>query len=476
MVEFSQSWLGVALPMLSRNEPVPTLKSVIRLVRLICIAGLGTPEFQRQVVTPNVPKFTAAIVGLAEKHHDEELKVLILMTLARLVPLYPNLHRPSHAALSALPLQFLNGNAPNPTSKTLLEAASRLYATLHFTGGKVGAANLWRKALDETLGFVWSAFSALRSTFFTEGRAAAPVTEHMSILLNVDRLRCGAVVICDLLRATTRRPVQVPLGPLVKLITTLLRCTKDDKQVDYSDPEIRATEVAIIPDIWKSSCNILSCLAKCVQHHLTPNLAQLMSYLTFRLEQNPTPSQRVFFLTTVRDVLTHCHPLDSPLVPTRLAKAVLPSIFVILSAPSNSQNTANTPVMSNRGKKGKRARHYEGDEVFKLSREVICPTIDDGRILLTALEVMQLLLRNPHLSSAIHSLSSRVLLNVVLSLPLMSPASLSPNPRLHVDLSQLVLAISMEIGSGSTTAMSKSLGLIVRATATKENNVRPHKL
>jgi hypothetical protein len=98
-------------------------------------------------------------------------------------------------------------------------------------------------------------------------------------------------------------------------------------------------------------------------------------------------SQRVFFLTTVRDILIHCHPLDSPLVPTRLAKVVLPLISIILSTPSNAQNAENTPAMTGRGKKGrKRARGYEGGEVFKLSREVICPTIDDGRVLLTALE------------------------------------------------------------------------------------------
>jgi hypothetical protein len=210
-----------------------------------------------------------------------------------------------------------------------------------------------------------------------------------------------------------------------------------------------------------------------------------------------TPSsQRLFFLTTIRDILIHCHPLDSPLVPTRLAKAVLPSISVILSAPTGSQSTENTPAMSSRGKKGrKRARGYEGDEVFKLSREVICPTIDDGRVLLAALEgikdvplhlnfvlmlffsVMQLLLRNPHLSSAMHSLASRVLLNILLLLPQMSPASLSPNLSLHADLCQLVHVISMEIGSGSASVMSKSLGLVVRATVTKENNnVRPNKL
>jgi hypothetical protein len=37
---------------------------------------MGTPEFQRQVVTPNVPKSTAVLIGLAEKHYDAELKVI----------------------------------------------------------------------------------------------------------------------------------------------------------------------------------------------------------------------------------------------------------------------------------------------------------------------------------------------------------------------------------------------------------------
>jgi hypothetical protein len=98
-------------------------------------------------------------------------------------------------------------------------------------------------------------------------------------------------------------------------------------------------------------------------------------------------SQRLFFLMTIQEILTYCQPLDSPLAPTRLAKAVLPLITVILSSPSDSQHFESISVKSSKGKKGrKRARDYEGDEVFKLSREVICPTIDEGEVLLTAIE------------------------------------------------------------------------------------------
>ncbi|KAG5648889.1 hypothetical protein DXG03_000238 [Asterophora parasitica] len=154
---------------MKKNEPAPTLKASIRLLRVILSSGVGISEYQRQVATPNVPKFTAAIISLAEHQDGEELRVLILETLARLVPLYPTLHRASHSALSALSLRFLNGNAPSPTSTSLLEAASGLYAVLHYTGGKIGAANLWRKSADETLSFGWAAFFALRTTFPSEG-------------------------------------------------------------------------------------------------------------------------------------------------------------------------------------------------------------------------------------------------------------------------------------------------------------------
>lgn len=94
MIEYAQSWLGVALPMLSvgiysfqeisfsynaligqKNEPVSTIKAAIRLLRTIFSSGLAIPEFQRQVATPNVPKFTAALLILVDKNADEELKV-----------------------------------------------------------------------------------------------------------------------------------------------------------------------------------------------------------------------------------------------------------------------------------------------------------------------------------------------------------------------------------------------------------------
>jgi len=46
-----------------------------------------------------------------------------------------------------------------------VKSASKLYSVLHYTGGKVGAANMWRKAVDDTLFEAWNAFHGLRTTF-----------------------------------------------------------------------------------------------------------------------------------------------------------------------------------------------------------------------------------------------------------------------------------------------------------------------
>lgn len=76
---------------LKKPESLPTLKAAIRLLRYILTAATDVPEFQRQVATPNVPKFTAALVNLAESRPEQEFKVCILTCGLRwhlLIPAY----------------------------------------------------------------------------------------------------------------------------------------------------------------------------------------------------------------------------------------------------------------------------------------------------------------------------------------------------------------------------------------------------
>jgi hypothetical protein len=131
-------------------------------------------------------KFTTAAVHLTDHHPDIELKVcpyrpfkilhphnllkiLCMETITCLVTLYPTTHRTSSTVLTTLSLGYLNGTPSGRTNEGLMNAASQLFAALPVIAGKVGAVNLWRKSLDETLAFGWGAFLSLRTTFPTEG-------------------------------------------------------------------------------------------------------------------------------------------------------------------------------------------------------------------------------------------------------------------------------------------------------------------
>jgi hypothetical protein len=56
----------------------------------------------------------------------------------------------------------------------VVQATSRLYAVLSVTGGKVGAASLWRKSVDEILSIGWASLHALRTTFPNDGMISYP--------------------------------------------------------------------------------------------------------------------------------------------------------------------------------------------------------------------------------------------------------------------------------------------------------------
>ena len=231
-------------------------------------------------------------------------------TLTLLITLYPTAHRAPSAALSAFSLSHLNGSSSTPSNTKILGAISRLYSVLHLTGGKVGAVNLWRKSMEETLSFGHESLFSLRSTFPDEGmlyiyrilqfnivsgqtiRRQTTNEPQIHVPLNLDRLRCTITILCNLMRCDKRnrdyvlltfpfstivqRPIQVPVGHLVKFCTSVLSCTtqgqvgffrlsfyfSDAFQVEgFIDPSVRSMEIAIVPAIWSLGCDLLVCLA-----------------------------------------------------------------------------------------------------------------------------------------------------------------------------------------------------------------------
>ena len=73
------------------------------------------------------------------------------------------------------------------------------------------------------------------------------------------------------------------------------------------------------------------------------------------------------------------------MLPSRLARAVLPSLSTLLAVQSQAQRDDDANAAGAKARKGKkRTRGYEGDEVFK-TREIVCPSKEDGEVVLAAL-------------------------------------------------------------------------------------------
>ncbi|KAI0089115.1 rRNA processing/ribosome biogenesis-domain-containing protein [Irpex rosettiformis] len=468
MFECAQSWVTASLSLVSRNESLPVLKACIRLLRYIFTSTTSISEFQRQVAMPNVPKFSTALLTIVDKNDDTELKVLSLNSLSHLVASHPTLHRTLQAQLNSTALRYLDGSSPKPLPQALVEASSGLYSVLHHLGGKVGAAPQWRKHVDDTIQFAWNALSNLRTTYEQGGEAPQTTGDPLiSIPPNADRLRIAVKVLSDLLQTSHPRPVPVPLGPLVKLCIALLSCTREGQAEGHIDPTLHMLESSIVSNIQTFGCVLLQNLASSSRQGLTPHLTQLYYSITLLFEQKQTTTQQLPLLQTASALLTHCPGLTDTQLPSRLLRAILPNLTFLLAPQSEAQK--NTPQDESsqigRSKKGKRrARGYEGDEVFKVNRGILCPTAEAGEVTLATLDVVQQLLQNSSLSPSIQSLAGRILLALYTSLPHLTPSLLSHDLSLHDRLTTKLQQGCITFASGTSSNMSKSLGLLLNAS------------
>ncbi|KAI9448089.1 hypothetical protein H4582DRAFT_2107490 [Lactarius indigo] len=460
MLENARNWVGAALPLFSRKEePVPTLKAVTRLLTYIFSVAIDIPEFQRQIAYPNVPKFSLALTIVAEDHPSRELR--------RWSPFTPLCIKPFTDDSPALCLRQIGVSTGYPSDSSLVRAASRLYSVLPVTGGKVGSTTLWRKSVDEAMALAWASLHALRTTFCKDGLTRYPHQSHqedptVSIPLNVDRLRCAVFALSGLLESTASRSIQLPLGALVNLSQALLCCTHGDGKEDKQfDPSVRAMEVAIVPEICAVGGDLLSRLATCVKRHLTPHAERFTKIILFHMEQSLPPDQHVLFLQVLIALLTNVHTIHFSVVPNRIIKVLLSTLLSLLPSQSDIRATSESDMSSKNRKGRKRAHDYEGDEIFKTTTGTICSTSAHKEMISVTLEALRLVLHNPYLPPATHSLASRVLVGLNLTLPLLDAAQLSHDLTFHTKILHGIQVVSLDLCTSSRGAMDRSLSLIM---------------
>ena len=73
------------------------------------------------------------------------------------------------------------------------------------------------------------------------------------------------------------------------------------------------------------------------------------------------------------------------------------------------------------------------------------------------------LFRNPNLSSTMQSIIARIIISALIVLPRMPPALLSANPGLIYQVKEKIQILSVSIGSGTSSVLSKSLPFVIEA-------------
>ena len=93
------------------------------------------------------------------------------------------------------------------------------------------------------------------------------------------------------------------------------------------------------------------------------------------------------FIRTTSTLLADGSYMYDSVIVSRLVRATLPLLAIVLSKRSQAEAEHEQTSGQGRSKKGKkRARGYEGDEVFKVGREIVCSTAEEGDVLLASVD------------------------------------------------------------------------------------------
>ncbi|KLO19861.1 hypothetical protein SCHPADRAFT_934991 [Schizopora paradoxa] len=466
LLSSGQAWVAAVIPLLSKADNPVTYKAAIRLLTYIFTTTTDLSEFQRQVVTPNVPKFSNALISLTEKFADLGLKIYCMDVLSVLVQKFSTLHRPLAPQLSSLSLSFLNGSPASPTPKQLTKSACRLHACLHNTGGKVGGSALWRKSMDETIDFCNEALNALRSDPSNSSQYADDPMVFTNV--NLDRLNCGVELLCCLLCTSVSRPVLVPVKSLVSLCTELMNAAASKEISNDIDPSFTALAVGTHVYLLEMACRLTSVLSACVGKRLGPEHSKILSILAFNLERTLPTRLKIPLVRLLPALLGPCfHPAD-PLVAGRIIKSLLPTLARTFSQKSPAESPSSQVKGNKKAKR--RVQGYEGDEVFKTGSEVIFSSPEEGELILHTVDALPYLLRTADLPEYLQSLTSRLLLSLLVVLPTVSASSVSNDLTLHGKILSRVKDITLELCSASGSILSKSLPVVVTAIGSEIDN------
>ncbi|KAG0166848.1 hypothetical protein DFQ28_001083 [Apophysomyces sp. BC1034] len=218
-----RAWTAQLLGLVLKPEPTMIHEEAIRTLSFLFASTIDKPELQREVTTPNLPRFNQALVSLSQ---NRELLPITLAALTVNVDKFPSVSR--HVADHCLKICLNCLDGEMDIEPSLVETVGHCLASLHQTGGKTNLATQWKDTLLRLVGSVHQSLGRLFETVDEELDIEAslpgfpvrsPSIDYIeSFPLLVRRIKYLTECIVIIISSKTSVAVSVPVGHLIDLI------------------------------------------------------------------------------------------------------------------------------------------------------------------------------------------------------------------------------------------------------------------
>lgn len=434
----------------------------LALDHLLSPAAQSRPEYARAVVTPNLPKFAAALVASLENvvkrpNIDVECFGVLVHRIVRHLHTHPSTYRPFVSRLHAVTSPLITSQLSSPQ---VVHLATTLLSALYLTGalatapgkdknlagsvhaGKASQAQLWQATVSAALTSTRRAWAACVSTINTGKEESNRTTQKDQLPFEafpsdpaqaqdlaeqqLDRLLGSAFdttqsgILLQLLQTPTRKAVPLPLNALVSLSLDMLAVTTETPAKASVETSLHAQQSMRLPTLHLRALRLLGVLVGLIKASGTAAQARFGSRVLDRLvrlverrsaeETDSTPaSVRAAATQVLAQLLTQGAPL--PLDPSsrlvvRAGRVCLAEVsHLLVSTNTSLPATTTTTSASTSGTQKKRSRLYDSDNLLSngssSDRVLYGKSADEQRSAIAALQAFPALYA--HLSTSLTS-------------------------------------------------------------------------
>ncbi|KAI8369294.1 rRNA processing/ribosome biogenesis-domain-containing protein [Radiomyces spectabilis] len=277
-----RSWSAQLLGFVAKPEPTMIHAETIRTLSWLFTQTVDKPELQREVTTPNLPRFNQALLTLAG---NAELLPTVLDALIQNIKHFPSVSRHITDPCLKLCLSCLEGTVD--LESATLEKVGQCLASLYRTSGKTNMAEQWKDTLMRLIGSIHLSLERLFDTVdeenlptFTSSPFPRDPLEAFPILLK--RVQALGQCITTFLSMETAMAVSVPVVHLIDLLCRIYNVYEGTLMREYKDKSEYSCLMGCLPTLHSTANKIFASLLYCSGAELS-RYSKLFSQILLRL-------------------------------------------------------------------------------------------------------------------------------------------------------------------------------------------------